>query len=185
MDLIREMWKHAFACTAFSDAEGCAREAARLAADGDSGGGLVMRMLVQGMIVSYALPFRQRRTVRLGEDIVDPGRLGLHRRLLELRDRAVTHRDPVAVEGFDNSVEIVRGPGGWLPVTPPAFLDVRECAEAASLAADLSLECGRRLDGLAEAVGGFRDLSSGAVSVRPVQEGGRTRYVIEPRATEE
>lgn len=184
MDLIREMWKHAFAWEAFSDAAGCAREAVRLAGEVDAGSGLVMRMLVQSMIVSYALPFRQRRPVRLGESIVDPGRLGLHRRILELRDRVVTHRDPAAGEGFDNSVEIVRGPGGWRPVTLPELLGVWECAEAASLSEALAAECGRRLDELAESVGGFRDLSTGAVSVRPVQDGSRIRYVIEPRSPE-
>lgn len=178
MDLIREMWKQAFAWTAFTDAAGCAREVVRRSGDGEPGDGLVMRMLVQGMIASYAMPFRQRKPVRLGEEIVDPGRVALHRRLLGLRDRAVIHRDPAAGEGFDNSVEMAFDRGAWRPLAPGPLMSPFECGETASLAEDLAAECARRLDELTEAVGRFRDLTPGAIEVRPVQEGGRVRYAI-------
>lgn len=185
MDLIREMWKQAFAWMAFTDAAGCAREAVRRCGDGEPGGSLLIRMLVQGMISSYAMPFRQRRSVRLGEETVDPGRIALHRRLLELRDRAVIHRDPAAGEGFDNSVEMAFDRGAWRPLAPGPLMSPFECGETASLAEDLAAECARRLDELTEAVGRFRDLTPGAIEVRPVQEGGRVRYAISRRATGE
>lgn len=178
MDLIREMWRQSFAWTAFTDAAGCAREAVRRHGRGEPGGSLVMRMLVQGMIASYAMPFRQRRNVRLDEGIVDPGRLGLHRRLLELRDRAVTHRDPAAGGGFDNSVEMAFDRGAWRPLAPGPLMTPLECGETAALADDLAAACARRLDELTEAVGRFRDLTPGTVEVRPVQDDGRIRYVL-------
>ena len=61
------------------------------------------------IIIDYCRPFKQRKKVRLPDDIVPYGQLDIHNYMIELRDKVVAHRDldgPVTDWGFISQLEL-------------------------------------------------------------------------------
>lgn len=67
------------------------------------------RALTAAILVAYSGPFKQRKQVRLPDDIVPPEHRDTHNAMIELRDKVVAHRDldgPVAEWGFVSQLQL-------------------------------------------------------------------------------
>lgn len=97
-------WKFAYARSAFIEASTYVE-----AATGAETMGAIHRALTVGIVVAYCRPFKQRKQVRLGEDIVPPEFRAVHDDAIVIRDKIVAHRDvdgPVAEWGLASQVRL-------------------------------------------------------------------------------
>ena len=99
-------WKFAYARAAFADVSAwCAWLRKCKLPLGDS----VRKAVSVGIVVAYGRPFKQRKAVRIPEDIVPSEHMPTHRTLIEIRDKCVAHKDtdgPFAEHGHVNQLEL-------------------------------------------------------------------------------
>ncbi len=99
-------WQHAYARSAFIDAD---HYVAKIL-EGDAPlGSLDRKALTAAFVGAYGRPFKQRKAVRLSEDIIPTEHRDTHNSIIQIRDKIVAHRDldgPVAEWGFVSELRV-------------------------------------------------------------------------------
>jgi hypothetical protein len=99
-------WQQAYARSAFIDAD---RYLVRILEDDPPLGSLDRKLLTAAFVGAYGRSFKQRKPVRLSEDIIPTEHQNTHDSIIELRDKIVAHRDldaPVTEWGFVSEIRI-------------------------------------------------------------------------------
>jgi len=93
-------WQHAYARASFAQAR---LECQFLLSTNPPLNSTLRRALTIAIVMLYSRPFKQRKSVRLSEDIVPAEFRSTHDDIIEIRDKSIAHRDldaPVADWGF-------------------------------------------------------------------------------------
>lgn len=97
-------WQHAYARSSFVEAR---LECDFLLSANPPPNSPLRRALSIAIATLYSRPFKQRKSVRLGDDVVPTEFRRTHDELIEIRDKSIAHRDldaPVAEWGFISQV---------------------------------------------------------------------------------
>jgi hypothetical protein len=95
----KELWKLVYARASFVDS----RDFAVILLGLTKNDRCKYKAITMAMTIAYSRPFKQRRGVKLGEEVVPVEYLETHRGIIEHRDKVIAHRDldgPVAEWGF-------------------------------------------------------------------------------------
>jgi hypothetical protein len=99
-------WQHSYARASFTEAR---IECELLLSTNPLPNSTLRRALSVAIVTLYARPFKQRKVVRLSEDIVPAEFRSTHEDIVEIRDKSIAHRDldaPVADWGFISQVRV-------------------------------------------------------------------------------
>jgi hypothetical protein len=99
-------WQHAYARASFTDAH---IKCEFLLSTNPPENSTLRRALSVAIVTLYSRPFKQRRLVRLSEDIVPAEFRTTHNDVIEIRDKSIAHRDldaPVADWGFISQLRV-------------------------------------------------------------------------------
>jgi hypothetical protein len=99
-------WQHSYARASFTEAK---IECEFLLSTNPPPHFTLRRALSVAIVTLYARPFKQRKAVRLSEDIVPVEFRATHDDLIEIRDKSIAHRDldaPIANWGFISQVRV-------------------------------------------------------------------------------
>ena len=184
MDKMKELWKYAYAWASFKDVIRFAEKALQIYnPDND----LLIKALTYGIITSYARPFKQNKSIELSDSIVNTRNWECHELLIELRDKVISHQDPVTTNtdfGYFNQVKIhYNGKEDWQFTTVHPRITPRKCEEIIELASDLLAKCDDMIDKLFEAIYSSGKLEHGKYSIVPVNEKGRMQFVLKKMET--
>lgn len=105
-------WQHAYARSSFVEAR---LECELLLSTNPPPNSTLRRALSIAIVTLYSRPFKQRKSVRLSDDIVPPEFRATHDDIIEIRDKSIAHRDldaPVADWGFISQVRVLIASGG-------------------------------------------------------------------------
>jgi hypothetical protein len=100
-----EFWKNAYARASFVNARIFAEQILETKLPLDNP---IRKALSIAFLTTYGRPFKQRKNIRLSDDIIPPEYVEEHNTAIELRDKVVAHRDldgPVAEWGLVNQLE--------------------------------------------------------------------------------
>lgn len=185
MDRLEELWKYCYGWSSFRDAIRFAKEAERAYSLEDD---TVLKALTYSTVIAYARPFRQKKGVRLSEDLVEPWGADCHEFLMEMRDKVVSHQDPVTTEasfGNLNQVSIeYDGPGEWRAKTTHPRLLPPKCMEIIELASDLLAKCDERAGNVLKLIESSSTLERGEYTLTPYPTSDQVRFELVRRPAE-
>lgn len=88
---------------------------------------ILRRALTAAIIATYCRPFKQRKPVRLSDEVVPSAHRERHDALVEMRDKVVAHRDldgPVTEWGFVSQLQVnVHAKGMKIDTLSPIILN--------------------------------------------------------------
>ena len=99
-------WQHAYARASFTDAR---IQCEFLLGSNPPENSTLRRALSIAIVTLYSRPFKQRKLVRLSEDVVPVKFRETHDGVIEIRDKSIAHRDldaPVADWGFISQLRV-------------------------------------------------------------------------------
>jgi hypothetical protein len=100
-------WQHSYARSSFVEAR---VECELLLKTNPPLNSTLRRALSIAIVTLYSRPFKQRKAVRLSDDIVPPEFRTTHDEIIEIRDKSIAHRDldgPAADWGFISQVRVL------------------------------------------------------------------------------
>ena len=139
-------WQHAYARSAFLDAD---RYLAKIL-EGDAPlGSLDRKALTAAFVGAYGRPFKQRKAVRLSEDIIPTEHRDTHDSIIQIRDKIVAHRDldgPVTEWGFVSELRLDFKAGEMAINTRSPFISDERAHATRPLLAHLISQSDRIID---------------------------------------
>lgn len=107
-----QFWKHAYARASFVQSQVFIELLLRENPDFNT---TLRRALTVAIVTTYCRPFKQRKPVRLSDEIVPSKYQEIHNKAIELRDKVIAHRDidgPTADWGFVSQLRVTVGQTG-------------------------------------------------------------------------
>lgn len=99
-------WQHSYARSSFIQAHLFTELLLRISPPIND---TLRRALTIAIVTAYSRPYKQRKPVRLSDDIVPTEFRGTHDSIIEIRDKSIAHRDldgPVADWGFISQLRV-------------------------------------------------------------------------------
>ena len=179
MDQMKDLWKYAYAWASFPDVIEFAKSAIECFNPSND---LIIKALTYSIITSYARPFKQKPSLRLNDDIIDAASKECHELLIELRDRVITHQDPITTKtefGYFNQVRMhYAGKNDWQFITIHPRITPDKCLEIIELASGLLEKCDDKIGEIFESICISERLDNGEYCIEPEADTGDPKFVF-------
>lgn len=184
MDEKKELWKYAYAWASFRDVIAFANRTIEIFNQSND---LIIKALTYSIITSYARPFKQKPSLRLSDSIVKDTNRECHEFLIELRDKVITHQDPVTTKtGFGNFNQVTMyysGKYDWQFTTLHPRITPDKCSEIIKLASGLLEICDEKIGSIFESICISEELENGNYRIEPETDTGDSKFVFKKLET--
>ena len=183
-DRLKELWKYAYAWASFSNTIVYANRFLQIYEKVED---IDLKAFTYSIIISYARPFKQDGKLKLRNDVVRPKYRESHNFLIEMRDKVISHQDPVTTEtpfGYLNQVKFhFQDKGNWLITTTHPGITCKKAKEIIDLANDLLAMCDSKIDEIFEELDLLKRLEAGKYTVVPSCKTGSGQYELKKIST--
>jgi len=168
--LLKNIWLHSYARASYQEVISFTESLRRFSSIQPNSH---QRAFSAATLIAYCRPFKAKKGVRLPSDMIPDEYAELHRTMLTLRDKVISHHDPITPRtsfGYLNRVSIRITGKNWKSSTTFPVIPPKTAQEVQHLAGILQKKCDERIKTAVEALRLDTHFQDGDYVVEPEED---------------